>query len=422
MRAQWQDDSDWQPAEIDVGRYFEADTGEAVLAESAPVEASAGAAHSPRAGAPSLASAQPPADQVPTVQGGLDGPDIEANISSYLDFLTRLCRELGMPDPVEEYFAPVVGRWSDMHAEAERWRTVGAVSELVVNDLTQPLGGLDAAWKGADADSFIGYMAKVGLAGNDMSDAMIAMGEVLDATADGLREIVTEMAGLLAEVAETGKQSTSGPGRNDDRTRQYLDAVNRPTRELFEAVRQVLEALVRLCDSLDGSKVFDTVAMEHKFPGENWAFAEVPEVTVPKTPVTPPTSESVPAGAGFEPSGGGGFGGGGGGLGGGGIGAGAGTGATPTPPQPGGYVSAGEAPPSRPGGMPAPLAAAAESGGGRGGGGGMMGGMPMGGMMGGMGHGAGGSNEHKPRTRVAGNPQDIFGKPAKSSPAVIGDN
>ncbi|WP_051114813.1 WXG100 family type VII secretion target [Actinokineospora enzanensis] len=373
-------------------------------------------------GEPALATADEP--PVVSAQGGLDGSDIEANIGSYLDFLSRLCRELGIPDPVEEYFAPVVGRWSDLHGEAERWRAVGAKAEHVMGELTTPLGGLDAAWQGADADSFIDYMNRVGLAGNDMSDAMTGMGEVLDATADGLREIVTEMAGLLAEVAQNGKQAMSGAGRNEDRTRQYLDAMNRPTRELFEAVRQMLEALVRLCDGIDGAKVFDTITMAHTFPEQDFAFA-VP--TVPGVTVPPPSSESVPAAAAagipadasaFDGggAGGGGFGGGGGGGTSGGGGA-----STGQPPQAGGYVSAGEAAPSKPGGL-APAAAAAADAGGRPAGGGMMGGgMPMG-MMGGMGGQGGGNGEHKPRTRVAGNPQDIFGKPAKSSPPVIGDN
>ncbi|GLZ39926.1 WXG100 family type VII secretion target [Actinokineospora sp. NBRC 105648] len=348
-------------------------------------------------------------------KGGLDGPELQANIAGYLDFLSALCRQLGMPDPVEEYFAPVVGRWSELHAEAERWRAVGGKAEHVANELTKPLGGLDAAWKGADADSFIEYMTRVGLAGNDMSDAMAAMGEILDLTADGLREIVTDMAGLLAEVADNGSRAMSLPARNDDRTRQYLDSMRRPTRELFEAVRQILEALVRLCESMDGSRVFESVAMAHTFPEENWALkTDVPTVTVPSD------TSSIPAAAGADPLAGlksGGLGGGGlgGGIGGG--GAGMGSAASATPPQPGGYVAVGEAAPGKPAGLP--VATPAAEGGKAGGAGGMMGGMPMG--MGGMGQGGAGG-EHKRRVQVTGDPKDIFGDPTKSSPPVIGND
>ncbi|WP_228771826.1 WXG100 family type VII secretion target [Actinokineospora iranica] len=343
--------------------------------------------------------------------GGPDGADIEADVGSYLDFLSRLCRELGVPDPVEEYFAPVVGRWSDMHAEAERWRTAGARAEDVAESLTKPLGGLDSAWQGADADSFIDYMNRVGLAGHDMSDAMAAMGEVLDATADGIREIVQDMAGVLADAAESGSQSLVVPVQGEERTRQYLDHVNRPTRELFEAVRQILEALVRLCDGIDGSEVFEKITMAHTFPDDNWSFsADTPVVAVPGG-----SSDSTPAGAPDAVRGGGGGGGGGGPV--------PATPATPPTapaPQPGGYVTAGEALPGKAGGMPAGAgAAAAAADSGHRGGMGMMGGMPM---MGGMGGQQSGDAEHKSRSRVVGDPEDIFGKPTKASPSVIGED
>ncbi|MFC7617904.1 hypothetical protein ACFQV2_35350 [Actinokineospora soli] len=47
-------------------------------------------------------------------------------------------------------------------------------------------------------------------------------------------------------------------------------------------------------------------------------------------------------------------------------------------------------------------------------------GMPM--MGGGMMGGQNGANEHKPRNRVQGKPEDIFGKPEKASPPVIGND
>ncbi|RLK60825.1 hypothetical protein CLV68_1339 [Actinokineospora cianjurensis] len=409
-RADEDESWDWAPVVSTTEDWTPAPPREAALATAEPDTA---AAAEPRWGQPELASAAP---AVPA-QGGLDGLDLQSNFSTYLDFLSRLCRELGIPDPVEEYFAPVVGRWSELHAEAGRWRAVGAYSEVVVGELTKPLGGLDAAWQGADADSFIEYMNRVGLAGNDMSDAMIAMGEVLDLTADGLREIVTEMAGLLAEVAHNTSQAMAQPGRGEDRSRQYVDAMNRPTRQLFEAVRQIMEALVRLCDGIDGSKVFEPITMAHTFPAENWSVPEVPSVTVPGGPGTSvPSSSGLAAGLGSSGLGGGGLGGGAGGFGGGASG----PSATPaTPPGPGGYVSVGEALPSQPaGGMSG--AGAAGGGGKAGGAGGMMGGgMPMG--MGGMG-GGGSDSEHKRRTRVTGDPEEIFGKPTKSSPPVIGDD
>ncbi|GGS23348.1 WXG100 family type VII secretion target [Actinokineospora fastidiosa] len=339
-------------------------------------------------------------------RGGPDGSDVEAGIGPYLDFLSRLCAELGVPDPVEEYFAPVVGRWSDLHAEADRYRAVGAIAEQVSTDLTAPLGGLDAAWQGADADSFIEYMTKIGLAGNDMSDAMTTMADVLDETADGLREIVVTLADMLVDTAETAGH---GRGLGDDRTRFYLDQMRRPGQELFDSVRQVLEALVRLCEGIDGSAAFKDVAMAHTFPEADWAIS-APTVK-PVEAETPSVASAGGAG------GGGGVGGGGAGIGG---GAGVGGGSSVSPPAPGDWVAAGEAGQSK---QPAAGAAAAAAAGGAGAGRGGMGamGMPMMGGMGAMGQ-QGGANEHKPRNRVQGKPEDIFGKPAKASPSVIGDD
>ncbi len=350
-------------------------------------------------------------------RGGPDGADIESDAGAYLDYLSRLCADLGVPDPVEEYFAPVVGRWSEMHAEAERWRAAGATADSVADDLVKPLGGLDAAWQGADADSFIDYMTKVGLAGHDMSDAMVAMGEVLDSAADGVREMVRDMSTVLAETAESASESMSAATGNDDRTRQHIDQMKRPTKELFDSVRQVLEALVRLCEGIDGSQAFQQVQMAHTFPDDNWNF----QVEMPVIPSEPVHATSVPSAA--EPVMGGGASGGGGGSAGVGGGGGGAVTETPRPLQPGGHVSTGEAMPGRAGGSPpaggAPMAAS--DGGGRAAGTGGMGGMmPMGGMGGG--GQAGGDNEHKSRSRVVADPTDIFGKPTKTSPSVIGDD
>ncbi|MCA1655476.1 MAG: hypothetical protein LC635_03310, partial [Pseudonocardiaceae bacterium] len=64
-------------------------------------------------------------------EGKDDGKDIETQFVAQLSYLSRLARHLDVADPVEEYFAPVVGRWSDLHAEADRWRLVGEGAEQV---------------------------------------------------------------------------------------------------------------------------------------------------------------------------------------------------------------------------------------------------------------------------------------------------
>ncbi|MGB3441719.1 MAG: hypothetical protein WBA97_23485 [Actinophytocola sp.] len=333
-----------------------------------------------------------------------DGKDVENQIATQLDYLSKLARHLGIADPVEEYFAPVVGRWSDLHAEADRWRLVGEGAEQVTEALNRPLGKLDAAWDGEAAQSFIAYMQKVGLAGNDLSDAMVAMADVLDKTADGIREIVVQLASVMAETAETASDAMTLPVQGDDRTREYLDLMRRPTKELFEAVRQILESFVQLCEGVEGSDAFKAVTMAHTFPQENWSM--------PAPPTAPPPAELPDTGTEKADALGGGGGGAGGG-GGGGIGAG---GASAAQLGAGSTVAGEQIPRSD---APAAAAQAAPaSGSPKTGGRGGMGMMPMAPMMGGQ--GMGGDGDHKSRSRVVGNPHDIFGKPEKASTPVIG--
>ncbi|MCT2587305.1 hypothetical protein JT362_29695 [Actinophytocola sp. S1-96] len=326
-----------------------------------------------------------------------------------MDYLSRLARDLGVPDPVEEYFAPVVGRWSDLHAEAERWRLVGDAAREVTESLDRPLGKLDAAWDGEAADSFIAYMQKMGLAGQDLTDAMLGLADVLDVTADGIREIVMQLAAVLGDTAEAASDAMVGPVAGDERTRQYLDLMRRPTKELFEAVREILEAFVRLCEGIDGSAAFEQFRMEHTFPAENWTFEQ------PKPPEEPkPDPKTDPSATGMGGGGGGVGGGGAGGFGGGGGGASAGGPSGPS--GPGGYTFATEQLPTT---KPEQPVATSSSGGGGGGAGRPMGGMMPMGMMGAMGQGAQ-NGEHQSRSRVVADPTEIFGEPEKASAPIIG--
>jgi hypothetical protein len=193
--------------------------------------------------------------------------------------------------------------------------------------------------------------------------------------------------------------------------------MRRPTKELFEAVRQVLEAFVQMCEGIDGSSAFQQIKMAHTVPEENWSF-ESPKT--PETPATPDGTTPADPKSGAAKSDLAGFGGGGGssaaGFGGGGGAGASGLGGPGMSPG-GSSVATEQAPAPRP---ETTAAAAASTGGGatgRGMGGGMM---PMSPMMGMGGQNSGG--EHKSRTRVVSDPQELFGKPEKASAPVIGDD
>jgi uncharacterized protein YukE len=409
-----------------------------VMAEQPELAPSAPSAHPVLAKAPDVAGPRvaDPSEAQPA-NGGLDGKDVENGVAGFLDYLSQLAEQLGVPDPVEEYFAPVVGRWSELHNEAERWRAAAKTADEATNALTTPLGSLDSAWRGKDADAFVQYMGKMGLAGNDLSDAMGGMAKALDKTANSVREIVQQMGGMLADTAETTSQAMTVPAKGDNRVRAHIEEARRPTKDLFDLVRQVLEAFVKLCEGVEGGKDFDKVQMKHTFPEQNFQF---PGVDTPRFKQSDAgthasgSDDDADAGGGGKHSaesssesshavsGGGGSGGGGGGSAGASGGGSRGGGSSPADkPQPGGYVAADEQ--ASHGGQQSAAAASTGSGGAQGGQGaqkgGGVGGMPMMGGMGGAGQG--GDQEHKRSARVVGDPTDIFGRPTKTSPSVIGE-
>ncbi|QTR01404.1 hypothetical protein J7S33_18490, partial [Saccharothrix algeriensis] len=203
---------------------------------------------------------------------GRDGRELAAEVGPELEYLSGVSRRLGVRDLVGDCFEPVVGTWGDLHAEAERWRRAGLVAERVTRDLTEPLGRLDSAWRGRDADSFVEHVQAVGPAGHDLCDAMHAMGDALDLTADGVRDLVADLARVLAEAADAVSGAAALPLDGDRRVVEVLDELAGPAGELHEAVRDVLEAFLRLCEEVSGPAGFAAVGLEHRYPEQDWAF------------------------------------------------------------------------------------------------------------------------------------------------------
>lgn len=353
-----------------------------------------------------------------------DGRQIAAEVGSELDFLSRVSRKLGVVDLVHDFFDPLVGDWNDLREESERWRKAAKVTEAVTKHVAGPLNGVEAVWQGKDAEAFLDHMRKVGLAGGDMSEAMNAMADALEETADGVRGIVQDMAHVLADAADSVSGTAALPLEGDQRAIKHIEELKDPVRELFESARQVLEAFLKLCDGVSGDDAgsFGAVKMDHRYPEQNWTYTP-PAKSEAKLPEPARASDTAAAGkgGGGAPPGGGGGGVGGGGLGS--VGAPAAAAAAAQPMQFGGATGVAEpVPPAEKGGAAAPAAAA---GGGRSGGapGGapMMGGMaPM--MGGGAGGQQGGDKEHKPKQRLTGSIDDLLGKPKKAAPKTIGED
>jgi uncharacterized protein YukE len=369
------------------------------------------------------------------VHPGQHGTDLTAKVNGHLDYLSQLATRLGVHDPVETYLVPVLGKWNDLHDEATKWRTAAKTAADVTSRLTSPLGGLDAAWQGADANSFLDYMQNVGLAGHDLSDALTAMADALDKTATGLRQIAGELADLLADTAEHSSDAMAVPVAGESRARQYLDELDHPSRQLYEAVQDVLNAFQKLCQGIHGGQLFGQITMSHKMPTQNWApaptrtpatstRASVPPAATPvhpaaASPVTAPPAAATPAAAHLTAA----------------NMTGAHSAAAHAGGSPAAHAVGGGAPPAAQSGPPPTSGAVAEpasdtssqvpgtaqpatanpttpAG--------SAGGMPMGGM-GGMRGGQGGDAEHKSKIRIAGDPREIFGKPDRTAPPTIGE-
>jgi uncharacterized protein YukE len=392
------------------------------------------------------------------VGSGLDGSDVTGKVNGHLDYLSQLAGQLGVDDPVESFLTPLVGRWSDLHDEAQRWRTAAAAAEDVTQRLKSPLGGLDAAWQGTDANSFLDYMQRVGLAGNDLSDAMTAMADALDKTANGIRQIVSEMTDMLADTADQSSDAMTVPGAGQSRAKQHVSSVSEPAGQMHDSVRDILSAFTKLCEGVQGGQSFAAVTMSHKMPAQNWA---APAVAAPRTvstvPVSSPVSgqpvapQSAPvhhAAAAVPPAT---------------HAAAAHTAAAHPPAGAGGSTSSSQAMPSHaataaagqgaaaaahaaaPAAPPQQLSPGAQSGAmvdpttgsmsgqlpvgdAAGGGDAAAGGQQQGGSSGGMGSmggmrgggGQGGDQQHKSKIRIAGDIKDIFGKPDRTAPPTIG--
>ncbi|QUQ70669.1 WXG100 family type VII secretion target [Kutzneria sp. CA-103260] len=349
---------------------------------------------------------------------------------AHLDYLSQISRQLGVTDPVEEYYAPLVGKWSALRDEADRWRTAAKAAGEVTDTLTKSLGGLDASWQGKDADSFMAYMQSYGLSGHDLADAMTAMADALQQTADHVEHLVDQLGDVLADSADTVSDALSVPVHGEKRATEHLDDQREPTKQLFESVRDVLEAFTKLC----GGDAFSKITVQHPMPSSNWSYdyapPQAPAATVPAAAGTS-TAAGTPTAAGTASAAGhsaptdtaaaaaalaGGHAGGAGGA----MPAAAGIGAAPTQAPSAGNVSgvAEQAAVEHPTPPPAAASAAPVSAAQGGAGSGM-------GMMGGMGGGqkgqGGEDTEHKSKIRLSGDLRDLLGTPEKTAPTVIGE-
>ncbi|WP_410668519.1 WXG100 family type VII secretion target [Amycolatopsis sp. cmx-4-68] len=229
------------------------------------------------------------------------GDDITGAAEPYLAYLTDLARQLGVIDPVETYFRPLLGRWSDLSAEADRLRQAAAAAAEVSARLDDGLGRLDAGWEGRDADSFVAYMREIGAAGGDLREALDALAGALDEMVTTLRHVVVDLVEVLVDAADLLSETMLVPSGGTRRARTQLEETQHSAKALYETARDVLEAFDRLCDGVDDPGATSRgIEIHHRYPQERFklhdgALNEGDSAAATDDEVMTPSSAAGPA-------------------------------------------------------------------------------------------------------------------------------
>ncbi|MFJ7210397.1 WXG100 family type VII secretion target [Amycolatopsis sp. NPDC098790] len=236
-----------------------------------------------------------PAATAPAVAFAPDaeGDDIAATAEPYLAYLTDVSRQLGVIDPVETYFRPLIGRWGDLGAEAGRLRSAAAAAAEVSARLDDRLGRLDAGWAGRDADAFVAYMREIGAAGGDLQEALTVLADALDELVTTLRHVVVDLAEVLVDAADLVSETMMLPSGGTKRARAQLRETQDSAKALYETARDVLEAFDRLCDGVDDPDATTrSIEIAHRYPEERFQLHEPESAAGSAAPATSSASSA----------------------------------------------------------------------------------------------------------------------------------
>ncbi|MGW4057142.1 WXG100 family type VII secretion target [Amycolatopsis sp. NPDC004747] len=322
------------------------------------------------------------------------GEDITAAAEPYLGYLTDLSQQLGVIDPVETYFRPLVGRWAELGAEADGLRRAASVAADVSARLDDQLGRLDAGWEGKDADSFVAYIRTISAAGGDLREALDALAGALDELVTTLRHVVVDLVEVLVDAAELTSETMLLPSGGTKRARAQLQETQDSAKALHETAQDVLEAFARLCNGVDDPDAASrTIEIRHRYPPERFklhddALNEAGEQADGPASAAPAADDEV-----MTPS-------------------------AADGPAEGKHTGAGTPDPAQPADaaapQPAPPAQDHQS---------ASGGVPMMPMMGfGAFGGGGGGGRRQSKTRPTTKPSELLGEPGLVAPPVIGED
>ncbi|ADJ42536.1 hypothetical protein AMES_0714 [Amycolatopsis mediterranei S699] len=328
------------------------------------------------------------------------GEDITAAAEPYLAYLTELAQELGVIDPVETYFRPLLGRWADLGAEADRLRQAASVAAEVSARLDDELGRLDAGWAGRDADSFVTYIRAIGAAGGDLHEALDILAGALDEMVTTVRHVVVDLVEVLVDAAELTSETMLLPAGGPKRARAQLEETQESAKALHETARDVMEAFDRLCDGVDDPDAASrTIEIRHRYPPERFklhddALNEAGEQATDAASSPSPGDEAMTPSSADEVL----------------------TPSSAAGQAEGRHTGAGTPDPAQPADAAVPQAPPAEQDHSA------SGGVPMMPMMGFGAFGSGGQVRRPSKTRPATTSSDLLGEPGLVAPPVIGED
>src|SRR4051812_14361781 len=218
-----------------------------------------------------------PAAPAPAVAFSPDaeGDEPAAAAEPYLAYLTDVSHQLGLIDPVETYFRPLIGRWGDLAAEAGRLRQAAGAAAEVSARLDEGLGRLDGGWEGRDADAFVAYMREIGAAGGDVQEALTVLAGALDELVTTLRHVVVDLVEVLVDAADLISETMTLPSGGAKRARVQLRETQESAKALYETARDVLEAFDRLCDGVDDpDATARSIEIAHRYPEERFRLRD----------------------------------------------------------------------------------------------------------------------------------------------------
>ncbi|WP_155548887.1 WXG100 family type VII secretion target [Amycolatopsis camponoti] len=252
-----------------------------------------------------LAKKTAPAPAAPVVAFAPDaeGDEIAATAEPYLAYLTDVSHQLGLIDPVETYFRPLIGRWGDLGAEAGRLRQAAATAAEVSTRLDDGLGRLDGGWEGRDADAFVAYMREIGAAGGDLQEAFTVLAGSLDELVTTLRHVVVDLTEVLVDAADLISETMTLPSGGAKRARVQLRETQDSAKALYETARDVLEAFDRLCDGVDDpDATARSIEIAHRYPDERFRLHDdsVIGTSAAEEPTTTPAAADSASGSGSD--------------------------------------------------------------------------------------------------------------------------